>query len=131
MKREFYYVRVDARNKFTPTKYHKVTCEELDEMIDVFADRVLSICSNGNNGAMTMWACFKSALCRGCYSDLINAYRLLSGDSKSLVDREHELRHAWEEYIELKRIRLYGSLYEYYMKKAEESKRVYDKYIKD
>ena len=130
MKKDFYFVSVDENNKYTSCQYRKVTREELDKLIDVFGKRVLEICSNGKEGAMAMWACFKNQINQGCYSDMINAYRLLADDSKSLVDREHELRHAWCEYKELTQIRYYGSVEEYYLKKAKEAKERFERYAK-
>ena len=127
-KREFFEVRVDENNKFTPCKYRKVSCEELDKMLEFFGARVLRICSTGNKGAMAMWACFKSRINGGCYSDMINAYELLSADNESLVSREHELRHAWKQYEELWQIRHFGSVENYHLKKAEEARKEYEEY---
>ena len=122
MKQESYLVRVDKFNKWTPTEYREVGAEELDGILEVFGKRVLDICSNGSRGSMAMWACFKSRINGGCYGDMINAYRVLTDDSKSLVDREHELRHSWNEYEELWRIRYFGSVEEYHLQKAKEAK---------
>lgn len=127
MKRESYLVRVDQFNNWTPIEYRKVDAEELDSILDVFGKRVLDICSSGNRGSMAMWACFKSRINGGCYGDMINAYRVLTDDSKSLVDREHELRHCWEEYEELWRIRYFGSVEEYHLQKAKEAKEQFEK----
>lgn len=123
-----YAVRVDIYNKWTPTQYRYVSRDELDTIIKIYGNEVKEICSRGNQGAMTMWAYFKSIIDSGCYSDMINAYRLLSGDNISLVDREHELRHAFEQYKELWAIRHYGSLSEYYLKKAKEAENTWKKY---
>lgn len=130
-KKDFYYVRVDEHGNWTPSSYRRVTADELDVLVDKFGKIVLSICSRGAQGAMAMWACFKSRICGGCYDDMINAYRLLTGDSKSLVDREHELRHAYENYQELWCIRYFGSVEEYHLKKAEESREHFNRYIKE
>ena len=128
MRRGFYYVPVDEHNHWSPVKYRKVTADELDKLLDIFGERVLKICSNGSEGAMAMWACFKSRINGGCYSDMINAYRLLTDDSKSLVDREHELRHAWDEYETLWQIRYFETVENYYLKQASEAKERYEKY---
>ena len=128
MKKEFYFIRVDEYNNWTPAKYRKVTCEELDSILDLYGDKVLRLCSNGKQGSMTMWAYFKNRISSGCYSDMINAYQLLSDDNRSLVEREHEFRHAYEEYLELWRIRYFGSVEEYYLKKAEEAAENIKKY---
>lgn len=127
MKRESYMVRVDKFNKWTPCEYRSVDADELDKILEEYGKRVMSICSNGQMGAMAMWACFKSRINGGCYSDIINAYRLLTDDSKSLVDREHELRHVWQEYEELWRIRYFGSVEEYHLQKAKEAKEEFQK----
>lgn len=76
-----------------------------------------------------MWACFKSRISSGCYGDMINAYSLLTDDYKSLVDREHELRHAWYHYMELWQIRYYGTVEEYFLKQAATAKEHLSKYI--
>lgn len=128
-KPEFYYVRVDERGKWDPCKYRKVSRDELDRLVDDYGKMVLRMCSNGTQGAMSMWACFKNSIFGGCYSDMINAYRLMSGDSKSLVDREHELRHAWNQYEELYRIRYHGSVEQYHLKRAKEAKERFEKYM--
>lgn len=128
-KQEFYYIRVDRYGKWTPCEYRKVSCEELDELIDHYGKHMLSLCSNGEHGAMAMWAFFKNKIGKGCYNDMINAYRLLSNDSKSLVGREHELRHVWEEYEELWRIRYHGTVEAYFLSKAEESRKRQKKYM--
>lgn len=127
MKKEF-YVQVDENKKWSSGKYRKVTREELDEILDTFGKEVLKLCSNGNQGCMAMWACFKNRINGGCYGDMINAYSLLSDDSKSLVDREHELRHALNHYHELWKIRYYGTVEEYYFARAKEAKEKYEKY---
>lgn len=129
MKQDYYYVRVDERGKWEPCKYRKVTCDELDKLVDDYGKTVLRMCSYGTQGVMAMWACFKNCIDGGCYSDMINAYRLMSGDSKSLVDREHELRHAYKQYEELYRIRYYGSVEQYHLKMAEEARERLCKYI--
>lgn len=123
-----YLVQVDANKKWTPCTYREVDEEELDAILDYYGGTILRIVSNGNKGAMAMWACFKSRIAGGCYSDMINAYRLLSDDSKSLVDREHELRHIWNQYEELWRIRYYGTVEAYYLAKAEKAREYFDKY---
>lgn len=127
-KREFYYVRVDKNNNWTSTKYRKVTDKELDKIIIYFKNKILQICSNGSQGAMTMWAYFKNLTCAGCYNDIINAYSLLSNDYKSLVDREHEFRHLWNQYRELYKIRYYGSVEEYHLAMAKNAKNDFEKY---
>ena len=130
MNQKTYLVRVDERKEWTPINYREVTKEELDDLLEVYGGKVLSICSNGKQGSMSMWACFKNHISKGCYSDLINAYRILSDDNKSLVDREHELRHAWNQYIELWRIRHFGSVENYYLEKANEAKEYFERYNK-
>ena len=129
MKREHYYIEVDEYGKWQYGKYRKVTADELDIILDDYAGKILKICSKGNKGAMIMWACFKSRLCGGCYHDMINSYSLLTDDSKSLVDREHELRHLWEEYETLWQIRYYGTVEQYYLDEAAKAKEHYEKYI--
>ena len=109
-----YFIRVDVYNKWTPCEYRKVSKEELDNILEDYAGKLKSICSCGERGAMTMWAYFKNKLDKGCYSDIINAYRLLCADNKSLVDREHEFRHLYDQYRELWQIRYYGSVEEYH-----------------
>ncbi len=109
-------------------KYRKVNAEELDEILKKYGDRVLSICSSRSRGAMTMWACFKSRINSGCYSDMINAYTLLSDDPKSLHEREHELRHAWDEYEELWAIRYHGTLEQYYLDEAKKAREHAERY---
>lgn len=124
-----FLVRVDIYGKWTPTDYRKVTKEELDELIDTYGGKVKELCSSGERGAMTMWAYFKNKIDKGCYSDIINAYRLLNDDSKSLVEREHEFRHLFDQYTELWRIRHYGSVEKYHLAKAEEAKGDLIKYV--
>lgn len=128
-KNEKFFVQVDQYKKWSPGKYREVTREELDELLEHFGNRVLRMCSNGSEGAMAMWACFKSNINHGCYSDMINAYRLLTDDSKSLVDREHELRHAWNEYEELWQIRYYGTVEAYYLEQAQKAKEYRERYL--
>jgi hypothetical protein len=123
-----YAVRVDEDFNWTPTRFRKVDLEELDRILKVYGNTVKDICSRGSQGAMTMWAYFKSRIDSGCYSDMINAYSLLSNDNKSLVDREHELRHAFEQYKELWAIRYFGSLENYFRKKASEAEETLKKY---
>lgn len=130
-KNEKFLVQVDQNKKWSPGEYREVTREELDELIECFGNRVLRMCSNGKEGAVAMWACFKSAINHGCYSDMINAYRLLSDDPKSLVDREHELRHAWNEYQELWRIRYYGTVEAYYLEQAQKAKEYRERHMKE
>lgn len=129
-KNEKFFVQVDQYKKWSPGKYREVTCDELDELLEHFGNRVLRMCSNGSEGAMAMWACFKSNINGGCYSDMINAYRLLTDDSKSLVDREHELRHAWNEYKELWQIRYYGTVEAYYLEQAQKAKEYRERHLK-
>lgn len=129
--KKFFRVPVDNHDKYTPCSYRTVTKEELDKLLEKFGNRVLQICERGNLGAMAMWAVFKSRICCGCYSDMINVYRLLSGDNQSLVDREHELRHAYREYEELWQIRYFGTVEEYYLEHAREAKEHFEKYAKE
>lgn len=131
MRQEEYYIQVDKYNKWDPGHYHKVTADELDKILDHFGSIVLRKCANGAEGAMAMWACFKSSINGGCYSDMINAYRLLTDDPKSLVDREHELRHAWYQYKELWQIRYYGTVENYYLEQAKKAKEYCERYIKE
>lgn len=128
MKKDFYYVPVDKYGNWTDTEYRRVSREELDKLEEKYGRAVLKICSNGNIGAMAMWACFKNVIDGGCYGDMINAYRLLADDHNSLVDREHELRHAWNHYEELVRIRHYGTVENYYLERAKKAKERYEKY---
>jgi len=128
-KREF-LIQVDEYGNWTDGKYRKVSAEELDKILEQYGARVLSICSNGKEGAMIMWACFKSRINHGCYSDMINAYRLLSDDARSLVDREHELRHLWDKYEELWAIRYHGTLENYYREEAEKAREYAERYQK-
>lgn len=120
-----FLVRVDQYGNWTEDKYREVTRDELDEILAKFSRQLMDLVS-GKPGAMAMWACFKNVTCAvsGCggYSDAINAYRMLTDDHKSLEDREHELRHFWNKYDELKKIRYHGSVEAYYLKKAEEAK---------
>lgn len=127
-KQETYLIQVDAYKKWTPGTYRAVSKEELDDLLDYYGGTILRMVSNGQNGAMAMWACFKSRIAGGCYSDMINAYRLLSGDMKSLVDREHELRHLWCQYEELWRIRYYGTVEAYHLDRAKKAKEYFEKY---
>lgn len=126
-KNNTYRVRVDIHKNWTTNQFREVTSEELDAILEHFGNKVLYLCSNGTQGAMTMWAVFKNRINHGCYSDIINAYRLMSGDRKSLVDREHELRQAWKEYEELWQIRYHGSVEQYYLDRAQEAKEFFDK----
>ena len=120
-----FLVRVDQYGNWTEDKYREVTRDELDAILIKFSRQLMDLVS-GKNGAMAMWACFKNvtSAVSGCggYSDAINAYRMLTDDHKSLEDREHELRHFWKKYEELKQIRHYGSVENYYLKKAEDAK---------
>lgn len=126
-----YFVRVDKYGVWTPTEYREVTRDELDSLIIKFGNRVLDICSRGQEGAMIMWAFFKSRIRNGSYEDMINAYRLMSTDHKSLVDRETEIRHLWQQYEELWQIRYYRTVEEYYLKKAEEARQLRDSHLKN
>ena len=126
-----YFVRVDHYGVWTPTEYREVTRDELDSLIIKFGNRVLDICSSGQEGAMIMWAFFKSRIRNGSYEDMINAYRLMSTDHKSLVDRETEIRHLWQQYEELWQIRYYGTAEEYYLKRAEEARQFRDSHLKN
>lgn len=124
-----FWVQVDAYKHWTPGTYRSVTKDELDALIDHYGGTIMRLVSNGEQGAMAMWACFKSNISGGCYSDMINAYRLLTDDKKSLVDREHELRHLWKQYEELYRIRYYGTVEAYHLKRAAEAKERFEKYM--
>lgn len=126
-----YLVPVDKNDKYTPCSYRAVTADELDRLLEKFGNRVLDIVASGERGAMAMWACFKSRISDGCYSDIINAYQLLTNDSKSLVEREHELRHAYNEYHELWCICYFGSVENYYLKKAEDARQHFERYAKE
>lgn len=126
-----YLVRVDNYNKWTPTQYRRVTRDELDEIIQFYGNAVKDICSGGSQGAMIMWAYFKSSIDKDCYSDMINSYQLLANDNKSLVAREHEFRQIYEQYMELWAIRYFGSLDNYYKKKASEAEETLKKYRGD
>lgn len=125
-----YMVQVDAYKKWTAGKYRTVTKDELDDLLDHYGRMILRIVSNGQQGAMAMWACFKSRINSGCYGDMINAYRLLTDDRQSLVDREHELRHLWYQYEELWRIRYYGTVEAYYLARAKKEKEYFENYAK-
>lgn len=120
-----FLVRVDQYGNWTEDKYREVTRDELDAILVKFSRQLMELVS-GKTGAMAMWACFKNvtSAVSGCggYSDAINAYRMLTDDHKSLEDREHELRHFWKKYEELKQIRHYGSVEAYYLKRAEEAR---------
>lgn len=122
MNEKTYQVRVDENNVWRTSTYRQVTEEELDKIIELYGQKVMSICSRGQNGAMAMLAFFKSAVSGGCYQEMANTYELLSGDNKSLVDREHELRCAWEHYQELCNIRWFGTMENYYLEQAKEAK---------
>lgn len=123
-----YLVPVDQCGNYTPCKYRKVNEAELDSLLDKYGKKVLRMCSNGTQGAMTMWACFKSRIDGGCYHDMINSYCILTDDSKSLVDREHELRHAFAQYEELWRIRYHGTVENYYLERAKKAGEHYRRY---
>ena len=120
-----FLVRVDQFGNWTEDKYRAVTREELDEILEKYSRQLMDLVC-GKSGAMAMWACFKNvtSAVSGCggYADAINAYRMLTDDHKSLEDREHELRHFWNKYNELKMIRYHGSVEACYLKKAEEAK---------
>lgn len=129
-KQEKYFVQVDAYQKWTPGVYREVNAEELDVLLDHYGRKVLQIVSNGTKGAMAMLACFKSRINGGCYSDMINAYRLLSDDPKNLVEREHELRHLWNQYEELWCIRYFGTVEAYHLTEAAKAKEYFERYHK-
>lgn len=124
-KNEKFLVRVDQFGNWTEDKYRAVTRDELDEILAKYSRQLMDLVA-GKTGAMAMWACFKNvtSAVSGCggYSDAINAYRMLTDDHKSLEDREHELRHLWNKYNELKKIRYHGSVEAYHHKMAEEAK---------
>ena len=134
MRQEFYYAQVDPKTNdysWTDCKYHKLTIEQMDDALEKWGNKILHIVGNGKEGVMAMWACFKNRINSGCYSDMINAYRLLTDDHKSLVDREHELRHAWNHYEELWQIRYYGSVENYLKEELERAKKYYQNYFKE
>ena len=117
-----FLIQVDEYGNWTEGKYREVDAAELDKILKKYGDKVLSICESRERGAMIMWACFKSRINSGSYADLINAYALLSDDPKTLHEREHELRHAWDEYEELWAIRYHGTLEQYYLDEAKRAK---------
>lgn len=121
MLREFYWVPTDKFGNWTPDNEIKMTADELDKIIDKYEGQIYRMIE-GREGAMTMWACFLNHMDKG-YSSAINSFRLLTNDHRSLVDREHELRHKWNQYRELQHIRYYGSSTEYYEHMVEECKR--------
>lgn len=127
---KIYMVQVDEYMHWTPSKYRPVTAEKLDEILDKYGRAILNIVSNGEKGAMAMWACFKDRISGGSYSDMINAYRLLTDDSKNLVEREHELRHLWDKYEELWCIRFFGTVEAYHLEKAQIAKEHFERYCK-
>lgn len=129
-KKEF-LVQVDEYGNWTEGKYRKVDKDELDKLVEKYGNMVLSICSNRAKGAMIMWACFKSRINSGCYSDMINAYALLTDDHESLHAREHELRHLWDKYEELWAIRYYGSLENYYLEEAKKAREYFERNTKE
>ena len=122
MNEKTYQVRVDELGNWRKSTYRKVTETELDKLIEEYGKKVMEICMRGQNGAMTMLAFSKNAVSGGSYEEMICAYELLSEDTKSLVDREHELRFAWEHYQELQRIRCFGTLENYYLEQAKEAR---------
>ena len=121
MEQETFWVQVDEWGNWSPCKYREVTADELDKLIDLYGKRVLQLVSRGREGAMVMWAVFKNRITGEGFSDLSNAYRLLTDDTPCLLTREHELRHAYEQWEELFRIRYYGSVAAYYLHKADEA----------
>ena len=129
MRKNTYLIRID-KNRNWMKEYREVSREELDELIKKVGHDILNICSRGDEGAMAMWACFANRIKNGRYGEMINAYRLLAKDNKSLVEREHELRHAWYKYDELWKIRYYGTVEHYYLKKSQEAKETMEKYLK-
>ena len=120
-----FLVRVDQYGNWTEDTYRAVTREELDDILEKYSRQLMDLVA-GKTGAMAMWACFKNVTSAvsgfGGYGDAINAYRMLTDDHKSLEDREHELRHFWKKYEELKQIRYHGTVEAYYLKRAEEAK---------
>lgn len=120
-----FLVRVDEYGNWTEDKYREVTREELGKILEKYSRQLMDLVC-GKTGAMAMWACFNNvtSAVSGCggYGDVINAYRMLTDDHKSLEDREHELRHFWKKYEELKQIRHYGTVEAYHLKCAEEAK---------
>lgn len=125
-----FLVRVDQFDNWTEDRYREVTRDELDEILIKYAGQLMDLIS-GNRGAMAMWACFKNVTGSGCYADAINAYRMLTDDHKSLVEREHELRHFWNKYDELRKIRYYGSVEAAYLKRAEEAKECKERILRE
>ena len=111
MKLEYYWVPTDKFGNWTPDKEIKMTADELDKIIDKYEGEIYRMIE-GREGAMTMWACFLNHMQKG-YSSAINSFHLLTNDHRSLVDREHELRHKWNQYRELQNIRYHGSEREY------------------
>lgn len=104
--------------------------ETLDKIISKYEGEIYRLIE-GRKGVMAMWACFLNHLSiRGTcsYSSAINAYCIMSDDHKSLVDREHELRHKWNQYEILWKIRYHGSLTQYYEDKLKE-KREWEEHI--
>lgn len=126
-KQDFYYVPVEVNGDWNSCKYRKVSLEELDELLDLYRNKVLEICRNGEKGVMAMWAFFKNTM-GVAYTDMANAYDLLTDDHKSLVDREHELRHEYNHFKELHHIRYYGSVEEYHLVCADNAKKRLGKY---
>lgn len=116
-----FLIRVDQYGNWTADKYREVTRDELDKILEKYSRQLMDLVA-GPRGAMAMWACFKNVAGTGSYADAINAYRMLTDDHKSLEEREHELRHFWNKYEELKKIRYHGSVEAYHLKKAEEAK---------
>ncbi len=128
-----FLVRVDQYGNWTEDKYREVTRDELDEILTKYSRQLMDLVC-GKSGAMAMWACFKNvtSAVSGCggYADAINAYRMLTDDHKSLEDREHELRHFWKKYEELKQIRYHGTVEAYYLERANEAKARQERILK-
>ena len=128
-----FLVRVDQYGNWTEDKYREVTRDELDEILEKYSRQLMDLVS-GKTGAMAMWACFKNvtSAVSGCggYADAINAYRMLTDDHKSLEDREHELRHFWKKYEELKQIRYHGTVEAYHLERATEAKNRRERILK-
>lgn len=119
MKMESYKVPVDQFYNWTWDRYLEVSEAELDKIIRIYAKRVMDRCE-GPNGAMAMWAYFEEKTNNGGYEAACNAYRLLSGDNKTLTDREHELRRLFEQWRELWAIRYFDSYSNYLREKADD-----------
>lgn len=111
-KKKTFLIPVDQYKNWTEGKFREVDLKEMEDILQYWAYKVMELCA-GRDGSMAMWAYFKSRTNNGCYSDAINAYRILTNDSKSLVDLEHNLRHTYDEWRYLWAVRYYGSYAKY------------------